>query len=240
MATIPFIYSKYNFRVWLCLPNWMSNLLCSVDGLHSYVTRLGWGRAPTWPLIMRWAYSTLEHVFRQKSNKSRARLSFSHIASCYQRWETISAVAPWLDQQQQWRASVPILNTYPSLRWHGILSTWCGCRDFGRIGAPDSLTKLSCLSGVPPLQSLPSNTETQLQTRVLSSLSILLACTASVDAWVDGMLSHYYQMVTSKVGQQSSVSTANSYRLDNSRPESQWGENFHTCPDQLSVPHNLL
>jgi hypothetical protein len=38
---------------------------------------------------------------------------------------------------------------------------------------------------------------------MLSSLSTLLACTARGDGWVDGMLSHYYQMTTSKVGWQS-------------------------------------
>jgi hypothetical protein len=70
-------------------------------------------------------------------------------------------------QQQHWWHSVPILNTYPSLRWHGSLSSWRGCREFGRIVVPDPLTKPQCLSVVPPLQSLPSNTETQLQTRTL-------------------------------------------------------------------------
>ena len=137
-------------------------------------------------------------------------------------------MAPWLGQQQHWRPSVPILNTYASLRWHGSLLTWCGCRELGRIGAPDYLTKLSCLSGVPPLQSLPSNTKTRLQTCVLSSLSILLVWMAHGDAWVDGTLSHYCQTTTSKVGQQSSVGIANSYRLDDLQIESRWGLRIST------------
>ena len=98
-------------------------------------------------------------------------------------------VPTWLSQQQHWQPSVPILNTYPSLRLDGSLWTWCGNRDFDRIGAPLSHNKT--ILRVSPLKSLPSNTETQLQTHVLRNLSILLACTAHGDAWVDGMLSHY-------------------------------------------------
>ena len=54
----------------------------------------------------------------------------------------------------------------------------------GRLGVTGPLTKQSCLSVAPPLPSLPPNTKTQLQTRTLSSLSILLTCTARGDGWM--------------------------------------------------------
>ena len=147
-------------------------------------------------------------------------------------------MALWLGQQQHWRPSVPTLNTYPTLRWRETSQPDAGVGTLAGY-VPHSLTKLSFLGGVPSLQFLPLNTETRLQTYMLSSLSILLACTARGDTWVDGMLSHSYQMTTSKVVQQSSVCIANSYRVDEPRIESWWGENFHTCPDKPWVPHSL-
>jgi hypothetical protein len=81
--TVLIIYSKYNFGVLLCLPYGKSNFLCSANGLHSHGTWLHCGRAPRWVFIPRWAYRPLEHLYRQKPNKSGDRSSFSHIASCY-------------------------------------------------------------------------------------------------------------------------------------------------------------
>ena len=144
----------------------------------------------------------------------------------------------WLGQLQHWRPSVPSMNTYPSLRSHETSQPDAGVGTLAGY-VPHSLRKLSLLGGVPSLQFLPSNTETQLQTYMLSSLSILLACTARGDTWVDWMLSHSYQMTTSKVVQQRSVCITNRYRVDESRIESRWGKNFHTCPNQTWVPHSI-
>ena len=235
MVTDLLSYYKYNFGVQLCLLNGKSNLLCSVDGLESYHTTALW-RTPTWLLIMRWAYSTLEHVYCWKWNKSGAR-SFSHIAGFYQWQHTIIAVVPWLGQQQHWQPSVPILNTYPSLRWHGNLSTWCTCRNLGTTGAwflnKIIVSRWGATTAIPPITH-------RIQTYMLSTLTILPACTAHADAWVDGMLSHYYQMTTSKVGQQSSVGIANSYKVDDSHTKSTWGVKISTSVQTSpGVPHSF-
>jgi hypothetical protein len=58
---------------------------------------------------------------------------------------------------------------------------------------------------------------------MLSSLSILLACTAHGDAWVDGMFLITVKMTTSKVDQQILVGIATRLRLDDPRIESWWG-----------------
>jgi len=63
----------------------MEHQICSVQLMDYIAMSHDCIVGPTWPLITRRAYSTLEHVYHQKPSNSRARSTFSHSASCCKR-----------------------------------------------------------------------------------------------------------------------------------------------------------